>query len=84
MTSGDSTTGGSIQSNPGQQNTPSAMDGKEGSGCIFIALYNYEAQTKEDLTFLKGIPHALCVIGMFKLIIAYMEVIYTVLFVAVG
>ena len=56
-TSDDNITSGSIQSNPAQQST-SEMDRKN-TDCVYygIALYNYEAQMPEDLTFQKGIPH---------------------------
>ena len=54
-TSGDGITSGNIQSNPAQQSIPhNIMDGKEGSGHIYIAQYNYQAQVQEDLTIEKG------------------------------
>ena len=57
-------TSDNVQSNHPAQWSTSEMD-RESSDCIYIALYNYEAQTQEDLTFQKGIYTSLYVTGMF-------------------
>ena len=47
---------GPMQSNPFQRSMPgSSMPGSSGGALTYVALYDYDARTHEDLTFRKGI-----------------------------
>ena len=52
---------GPMQSNPFQRSMPgSSIPGGSGGALTYVALYDYDARTHEDLTFRKGMVYSMC------------------------